>query len=965
MASTPSPFSIPFGVPPASTTGPNPMPTIPVSAQHGSAEQWAGTVFANSNNPMGITPPSSPRRTARSIPRSPSPRRRTRDDDDDDNRDREREPRRRNDTPFFNAEYDAPEGLGARLLVAENRIRELTATVEMTKTTFIETKNAIEQVSIRADSKIEEMRNFVVGVEARFAGLETLATNVEGRFTQIETSFPERFHGIESRQTQFVATINALTGHIQEKFKEFEEALKSRPAASAAVPPVPPSFGGPNLDGSKPKPTNNEFFIGSPLSAPSGQSDSSAPDPWANFAKSGTSYATGGLPRSAAGGLPQQNPAPAPAPNFGGFAAAPTPQPNFGFAANPNLPPGMAPPQATHRPWDSRLWATNEKVSKELKPFDGTHGRYKIWSSRLKDHFIERNSDWQYVFTEIESHKFPILKENLRMGFLNAGQYTFDIDFGWVATTPWTFIGKHVIDTVYNNRNVLAGGHNNGLELWRALFIKHEGGADQVELGGMGSLHNFPKCEKAEQLQFWVGKWQEVKDMYGAGISDAHLKSMFLNILPDSVNKDLREKPQLISLQQCIDHVLADIGRLNDVQLSKMHMDRLKQSLGSTQRISQVLEQTERSEDTPKADDPFKLLLNALSDKMDKMGNIVAAVARPKARATPGRDKRGPSQFAQFGDKCLHCGSGDHRARECPVKKSLLAKNGGKFPAGYKSAFDKWKEKQPKPVAPFIDLEDEDDAEFDETNLDVAPVWCLPQCALRCQECEDPPSFVHSNAFSELFDADNYNDDDDEEAQILDAIKQLSSKITVGPKLSQEQRKSQRASLQKCTVAQIAKLVRDGKLDLPNLDLDGDADYEAVWALVDSGAARSCARRQIHFGHTATHLTPSSVRMATASGEELKSRGCFRLEAVTAEGNAVVQTFEDTDVDMPIMSVGELSSNGELGSTVLFGENDGHVIDLKTSATSKFHRRRGVYFMKIYVLRNKAVNPDFTRPGTA
>ena len=527
-----------------------------------------------------------------------------------------------------------------------------------------------------------------------------------------------------------------------------------------------------------------------------------------------------------------------------------------------------------------------------------------------------------------------------------------------------------MIDTVYNNRAVLAGGHTNGLELWRALFIKHEGGADQVELGGMGSLHNFPKCDKPENLQFWVGKWSEVKDMYGSGISDAHLKSMFLNILPDSVNKDVREKPNLVSLQQCIDHVLSDVGRLNDVQLSKMHMDRLKQSLAPAQRISPVLEQPEKPEGQSQSDDPFKLLLNVLSEKMDRMENIVAAVARPKARAAPntGRDKRGPSQFAQFGDKCLHCGSGDHRARECPVKKSLLAKNGGKFPPGYKSAFDKWKEKQPKPVAPCIDLEDDDDDEFDETNLDVESLWSLPQCALKCLKCEDPPSFVHSNAFSELFDADNYNDNDDEEAQILDAIKQLSSKVTVGPKLSQKQRKAQlknKQGIPKAVVAQIAKLVRDGKLDLPNLDLDGDADYEAVWALVDSGAARSCARRRNHFGHTATQLTPSSVRMATASGEELKSRGCFRLEAVTAEGNAVVQTFEDTDVDMPIMSVGELSSNGEHGSHVSFGKNDGYVIDLKTSATSKFHRRRGVYFMKIYVLRNKVVSPDFTRPGTA
>ena len=137
-----SPFSIPVG-----SMGPT---TNPASAQHGAAEQWAGTVF---EGPLGVTPPSSPRRTTRTIPRSPSPRRRARDEEDDPNRDREREPRRRNEY-FYNAEYDAPEGLGARLLVAENRIRDLIATVEMTKTTFIETKNAVEQVSIRADSKI-------------------------------------------------------------------------------------------------------------------------------------------------------------------------------------------------------------------------------------------------------------------------------------------------------------------------------------------------------------------------------------------------------------------------------------------------------------------------------------------------------------------------------------------------------------------------------------------------------------------------------------------------------------------------------------------------------------------------------------------------------------------------------------------------------------------------------------------
>ena len=85
--------------------------------------------------------------------------------------------------------------------------------------------------------------------------------------------------------------------------------------------------------------------------------------------------------------------------------------------------------------------------------------------------------------------------------------------------------------------------------------------------------------------------------------------------------------------------------------------------------------------------------------------------------------------------------------------------------------------------------------------------------------------------------------------------------------------------------------------------------------------------------------------MATASGEELPSRGCFDVEALSVEGNAINQTLEDADVDMPIMSVGELSANGELGSNVLFGKRDGHIIDIETNATSKSFKRRGVYFM--------------------
>ena len=784
----------------------------------------------------------------------------------------------------------------------------------------------VDGVNDQANKKIDEMKNFVAEVGQRFEKAERLV--------------PERMQQMESRHEGIIGTINQLTQHLQEKFKELENAVSERPRASPApsgVPPVPPSFGGP--------PATEHFNIGSPLSGPPPTQSAAPPlDPWATFAQNRSTNSSGG-------------------PGQGGFG--------------PGHPTPPAPAQAAHRTWDPRMWSTADaKVSKELKPFNGTHASYKIWANRVKDHFTKKNPDWHHVFVVVESQKTPVSRDLLKVSWLRADGYTFDVDFGWCANALWAFIGEHVIDTVYNNRNVLAGGHNNGLELWRSLFVKHEGGADQVELGGMGSLHSFPQCDKMDSLQFWVGKWTEMKDAYGAGISDAHLRSMFINILPAAVQKEVREKPGLDTLQKCIDHVLSDLGRLNDAQLSKLHMDRLKQSLSSTQRISPVLDQEEPVEKATVGqsnEDQLKSFINVLSDKMEDLVAAVNQQPRPKARAVP---KRAQSDFAKFGDRCLHCGSDKHRARDCPVKKSLMEKNGGKLPQGYKSAFDKWKAKQPKTVAPILDPEDMDDFdEYSETDLG-APLWSLPQCALMsdfsCECCDssksgqpiacqpaDKPSFEHTNSFQAIFD-----ESDDDEAQVLNAIKQFSAKITVGPKLSQKKRKAQRP-IDKYSVSQIAKLVRTGKLNLPDLELESNEDYEAVWALVDSGAARSVARRKTHFSKTVTHLEPSSVRMATASGEELKSHGCFKLSALSTEGNAVVQTFEDADVDMPIMSVGEISSNGELGSNVLFGEHDGHIIDIQTSATSRFHRRRGVYFMKLFVPRNKSADPDFTRPGTA
>ena len=66
------------------------------------------------------------------------------------------------------------------------------------------------------------------------------------------------------------------------------------------------------------------------------------------------------------------------------------------------------------------------------------------------------------------------------------------------------------------------------------------------------------------------------------------------------------------------------------------------------------------------------------------------------------------------------------------------------------------------------------------------PIWCLPQCAVtsRCSGTCGGTNFEHSNPFAPIFD-----DNDDDEDKIVEALKHISSNVTVGPKMSQRQKK--------------------------------------------------------------------------------------------------------------------------------------------------------------------------------
>ena len=140
--------------------------------------------------------------------------------------------------------------------------------------------------------------------------------------------------------------------------------------------------------------------------------------------------------------------------------------------------------------------------------------------------------------------------------------------------------------------------------------------------------------------------------------------------------------------------------------------------------------------------------------------------------------------------------------KDCRQKAKMLADNNGKLPADFKSAFDKWKAKQPRKVAALTDAELQDDDCDSES--DVA--WHV-----RCNVCTEKTDFTHPNSFEELLDDDGSEDEEGDDEQMLKALQQIASKVSTGPKVSEKQKKTLRPKpIDRRTVATIAQQVRKG-----------------------------------------------------------------------------------------------------------------------------------------------------------
>ena len=298
---------------------------------------------------------------------------------------------------------------------------------------------------------------------------------------------------------------------------------------------------------------------------------------------------------------------------------------------------------------------------------------------------------------------------------------------------------------------------------------------------------------------------------------------------------------------------------------------------------------------------------------------------------------------------CWCCGEKGHSRAQCKEFQRVRAANGGKVPRDYEGAYEKHMKKSGKQIVSPISVTTDEPEDHEETTL----LWPLIRSP-------PPRPTVTSNKFADLCDSE---DSDDDESEMLKALAQLTSKISTGPKQTQSQKKKKGKKMNMTRVLAVAKKIRNGELTLPDLKLESNDEYDAAWALVDTGAGVNCASRKQF--PDAVPVNAPEVQLTTAGGKNLPNKGAMRVTTVSQEGIVRERIFYDAPVDMPIISIAEESKQGKAGSSALFRRLDGFIEDDATKERQHFVKRKGVYFMKVFIKRKKALESElgFARPG--
>ena len=333
-------------------------------------------------------------------PRTP---RRARSPGDDEDRRQDRadwRERRQQEVPQGSGE---PLAFNLRLLAIERTLKEHFAEISNHK------------------KFIDESRPVLKGLTEMEGRLDRTFADWNNRITGIDKSNGMAMQGLRDEISNVVGSASNRIDLIEVEFRKLigrmDEGMPQPPGIPShpQAPPMPQTW--------------------SPLSAPP-----SAPDPWhrPSATEATTNDTAWSQWRPAA---PSQTTGPQ---LFG--MSSPSTAAGGGWAAGFGTNVG---------PWAEKDWKVDNKVSSELKVFDGQIQHYANWRNRIRDHFISTNVYYCEVFDLIES-----TKSILTLRTLNDARVPSlpNVNWRWLASHLWTFLGRWMNNTQLDRRITLASG---------------------------------------------------------------------------------------------------------------------------------------------------------------------------------------------------------------------------------------------------------------------------------------------------------------------------------------------------------------------------------------------------------------------------------------------------------------------------------------------------------------------------